>query len=317
MSSYTEFELLAMRVSQLLEEDDGPVAFQLLNDNRHFSDNQTYNLLLCEVLVKIGRYEMCQQIATQVLKDDPDNLDANHYLRLIATATTAPPIEEQSLQQRSFGSSIPQPFLGRLQDSVHHYRYRDVQMVKSPFDMALYPLLLWNLKPRTIFEIGSKAGGSALWLADQIRSFGLDSKILSIDLIRVTDFEDPLITFLSGNGRDLATTLSNELLGELHRPWLVIEDADHTEKTSLAVLEFFHPLLIHGDRIIIEDGIMSDLYPDAFPNNSSGPHKALKAFLRARPNDYEIDSNYCDFFGYNVTWSPNGILKRCCLTNSH
>jgi cephalosporin hydroxylase len=316
MGSFTDFDLLAKRVSELLEDDDGPAAFQLLDLHSHFSDYQAYNLLSCEVLVKIGRYEMCQQIAGRILQEDPDNSAANHYLRMIASATTAPPTSEQSLQLRSFGTSIPQPFLGRLQDSVHHYRYRDVQMVKSPFDMALYPLLIWNLKPRTIIEIGSKAGGSALWFADQVRNFGLDAKILSIDLIRVGNIEDPLITFLSGNGRELATTLTAELMAELQRPWLVIEDADHTDKTSLAVLEFFHPWLSPGDRIVIEDGIMSDLYPEAFPDYSSGPHKALKEFLGARANEYKIDSDYCDFFGYNVTWSPNGILKRCGASSS-
>ena len=310
MTSFTEFEQLSMRVSMLLEDDNAPAAFELLEKNKHFCDHR-YDLLSCDVLLKIGRYEMCHQTATRVLNDDPSNEAASYFLRLIATATTAPPVEGKTLQQRSYRTSIPQPFLGRLQDSVHHYRYRNIQMVKSPFDMALYPLMLWNLKPRTIIEIGSKEGGSALWLADQVRNFGLDTKILSIDLIRVANLEDPLITFLSGNGRDLSGTLTSGLLADLQRPWLVIEDADHTEKTSLSVLEFFDPLLVEGDRIVIEDGIMSDLYPDSFPDCSSGPHMALKTFLAIRANDYEIDSFYCDFFGYNATWSPNGILKKC------
>jgi hypothetical protein len=44
------------------------------------------------------------------------------------------------------------------------YDYRDVPMQKHPMDMALYMRLIWQLKPRTIIEIGSLAGGSAAWL---------------------------------------------------------------------------------------------------------------------------------------------------------
>jgi cephalosporin hydroxylase len=40
------------------------------------------------------------------------------------------------------------------------YTYRGVPMLKNPFDLALYLLLLWRLKPRTVIEIGSKSGGS-------------------------------------------------------------------------------------------------------------------------------------------------------------
>ncbi len=310
VTTTAEFDQFSQRVNQLLAIDDGPAAFQLLEENKQFGDVKEYKLLACSVLLKIGRYELCQEVAGKVLVDDPSNELAINFLGLISTATTPPKAECRSVFQRSFSTSIPQPFLGRLQDSVHHYSYRGVQMVKSPFDMALYPLLIWNLKPRTIIEIGSKEGGSALWFADQIRNFNLDTKILSIDLIRVEAFEDPLVTFYAGNGRALNDVLTEDILSSLPRPWLVIEDADHTEKTSLAVLEFFDQWLDVDDRIVVEDGIMSDLYPEAFPEHSSGPHLALKAFLHERGEDYEVDAYYCDFFGYNVTWSPNGILKR-------
>jgi cephalosporin hydroxylase len=205
---------------------------------------------------------------------------------------------------------MPQPFLGRLQDAVHHYRYKGIQMVKSPFDIALYPLMIWDLKPRTIIEIGSKEGGSAIWLADQVRNFDLEAQIVSIDLLRVDTVQDPRVTFLQGNGRHLDEVMTPHFLSSLPHPWLVIEDADHAEPTSYAVLQFFHPWLNKGDIIVVEDGIMSDLYPDAFPKCSSGPHQALKRFLAEAGSAYVIESRYCDFFGYNVTWSSNGILRR-------
>ncbi len=33
-------------------------------------------------------------------------------------------------------------------------------------DLAIYARLMWELKPRTVIEVGTAKGGSALWLAD-------------------------------------------------------------------------------------------------------------------------------------------------------
>ena len=39
-----------------------------------------------------------------------------------------------------------------------NYTYKGVPTYKNPFDLALYQLLLWEQKPRTLIEIGSKWG---------------------------------------------------------------------------------------------------------------------------------------------------------------
>jgi len=121
---------------------------------------------------------------------------------------------------------------------------------------------------------------------------------------------DDRVTFLEGNGRHLEQVLTRERLAAMPKPWLVVEDADHSYETSLAVLRFFHPHLAKGDYIVVEDGIISDLYPESCPGHSSGPHLALKEFLAREGASYEIDPHYCDFFGRNVTWATNGFLKR-------
>jgi hypothetical protein len=51
------------------------------------------------------------------------------------------------------------------------FEWRGLPLFKSVYDFALFPMLLWNVKPGTIFEFGSGAGGSALWLADTLRAF--------------------------------------------------------------------------------------------------------------------------------------------------
>lgn len=64
--------------------------------------------------------------------------------------------------QRPWNTSLPRETLLSTQQSLHNYTYRGVPMLKNPFDLALYLLLLRRLKPRTVIEIGSKSGGSGL-----------------------------------------------------------------------------------------------------------------------------------------------------------
>jgi cephalosporin hydroxylase len=301
---------ISNEVQRLLREKEFPRAWKILEASSELHNSVEFKLLQCKVLGWLGRFEMCKLIAEEVLEQEPCNPEALQVLKNVSSATEAPERSKEHSLERSYNSAIPQPFLGRIQDSGHHYTYKGIQMVKSPFDIALYPLLIWDLKPRTIFEIGSKEGGSALWLADLTRNFQIETSILSVDILQVTTVIDERVSFLGGDGRRLENTFGHEFLQGLPHPWLVIEDADHSLQTSLAVLNFFHSFLQKGDYVVIEDGIISDLYPKAFPGYTSGPHLALKEFLPKYQDDYAIDARYCDFYGYNVTWSPNGFLKK-------
>jgi cephalosporin hydroxylase len=206
------------------------------------------------------------------------------------------------------GSALAGPLLHSIQLGHYNYTYKGIPTLKNPFDWALYPMLLWEARPQTIIEIGSNRGGSALWLADTMRAFGLPAEIHSIDLEPVTDLVAPGITFHSGDARQLDDALSPEFMRQLPRPLLVIEDSDHQKDTSLAVLAFFHQWLQPGEHIIIEDGIVTELgIAEGF---GGGPQAALAAFLDQHPDEYEVDAKYCDFFGANVTYAVNGYLRR-------
>lgn len=56
-------------------------------------------------------------------------------------------------------SAVPRPNLRTIQTGTLRYTWRGVVCSKNPFDLALYPILLWKEKPATIIEIGSKEGG--------------------------------------------------------------------------------------------------------------------------------------------------------------
>jgi len=208
------------------------------------------------------------------------------------------------------GSSLPRRSLEAIQNGTLRYAYKGVPMFKDPFDLALYQMLLWRLKPRCLIEIGSKAGGSALWFADVLAGYGLAAQIHSIDL-EPPSLEIPGVVFHRGDGRRLGETLPDAVMRALPRPLIVVEDADHHAETTLRVLEFFDAWLAPDEYVVVEDGIVDDLYDaQRLAQFAGGPRQAVRTFLAARGADYELDIELCDFYGKNVTWNVNGYLRR-------
>ena len=201
--------------------------------------------------------------------------------------------------KRQFSSALPREAMLPIELASFRYTYKGIRLTKNPFDFALYPLLLWDLKPRTVLEIGSFHGGSAVWVADLLQTFGVDAHVHSVDVNRVTDVSHPRVTYYKGDGQNLGATFTPQFLASIPRPLLVIEDADHSRNTTLAVCEFFHPILRPGEYMVVEDGM-----------TSLGPRMALDEFLKAHSADYLVDGQYCDFFGYNYTWCVNGWLRK-------
>jgi cephalosporin hydroxylase len=212
------------------------------------------------------------------------------------------------IKHRPVGSALTKSQLQSLQHGTMTYTYRGVETQKNPFDWALYPMLLWNEKPATIIELGSKNGGSALWMADLMRSFRVTTQIHSVDINPVDLGEVPGVSFHRGNARELGEVFGEVFLREMPRPLLVIEDSDHTAKTTRAVLDFFDAWLHAGEYIVVEDGIITEMGDAGM--YQGGPLAAIEQFLQEHGADYEIDAKYCDWFGTNLTWNVNGFLKR-------
>jgi len=204
-------------------------------------------------------------------------------------------------------SDIPYELLMKIQHGTMAHSYRGVPLLKSPFDLALYPLLLERARPRTLIEIGSYAGGSAMWLADQAHLLGLGLRVHSVDL-QVPAVEHPAVTFIQGDARDLGAVFTESFMESIERPLLVVEDADHIAGTTAAVLAFFDPWLRSGEYIVIEDGILTDMRVAHL--YQGGPLHAIHAFLAEAGDRYEVDRSLCDYFGRNVTWNVDGFLRR-------
>jgi cephalosporin hydroxylase len=214
------------------------------------------------------------------------------------------------IRGRSFTCALPAAALDAIQIGTLRNTYRGIPFLKDPFDVLLYQQLISRLKPRTVIEIGIKHGGSALWFADQLTAHGLAGRVIAVDIEPQVAFTDPRIEVLRGDALALGATLGDALLGSLDHPWLIVEDSAHRFDTTLAVMQFFDRHLQPDDYLVIEDGVLSSFTDPLYRRYEDGPNRAVQCFLSADDGRYAIDVSLCDHFGYNVTFNPNGWLRR-------
>jgi len=190
-------------------------------------------------------------------------------------------------------------FVSDLQKAEQNFTWRGVRCVKNPFDFQIMSMLLWREHPKTIIEVGSNTGGSALWMHDLMALYGFECKIYSVDRF-IPDLNPPAgLKFIKGDGRRLNDVFSAQFMSGIERPLLIIEDADHSEETSYSVLQFWLEWSHQNEMIVVEDGVPC---PEV--------HTAIDRFINEQSNKVEIDRNYCDFFGQGVTLFKNGYIRR-------
>jgi len=209
---------------------------------------------------------------------------------------------------RSPISHLSEHQLDPIQRGTLVYEWKGILCLKNPFDMALYQRLLWQVKLATLIEIGSYSGGSAIWFSDMTAAMGLNTRIISIDITPPEGLTYPRVEYRKGSASALHEALPDAEMQAIPRPILVIEDSSHKYEDSLAVLNFFDRWLKKGEYICVEDGIMDTF--NIQERYNGGPNRAIKEFMDQREADYEVDSAYCDYYGYNATWNTNGYLKR-------
>jgi cephalosporin hydroxylase len=190
-------------------------------------------------------------------------------------------------------------------DAGHHrVKYRGVDALRSPFDYVIYQMVISEVKPDLIIEIGTNFGGGALYMADLLRCLGR-GEVHSID---ISDKCPPVVKqhphirlFHDGwEGYDLATASK---FGTV----LVVEDGSHMYEGTLGAIVKFAPVVSVGSYLIVEDGIVDHLGRSSDFNG--GPCRAIREFLPSHP-DFTVDRRWCDFFGRNATNNVNGYLKK-------
>ncbi len=195
--------------------------------------------------------------------------------------------------------------LKHIEAGHFHVTYKGVPAIKCPFDYVLYQMLLWDIKPDLVIEIGTHKGGSTLYLADLLEQNG-KGEIHTIDL--PGNEEDPALHAhprISIHKKGFTGYDTSGLAD--HPVVLVIEDGSHQYEDTLKTLQLFSPFVTKGSYFIVEDGIVSELGKEQAFNG--GPQKAIREFLESN-KDFSIDRKYCDFFGPNATFNVNGYLKK-------
>jgi cephalosporin hydroxylase len=218
--------------------------------------------------------------------------------------------EASQMKNTEFGgTALPEDVVRDMQKGIMNWSYRGIPTWKCPFDLAIYQEVIWEIKPRTVIEFGSNRGGSALWFADIMTNFGIEgAHVYSLDLYPVKDLTDPRITFGFCDVAAPEQYIGLTDLANLPKPLLVIDDASHMAAHVLAVLRFVDKALTKGDYLIVEDGALNLLgWEEQY---GGGPLRAIRTFLAETKNRYEIDRARCDTYGRNVTWIPEGYLRR-------
>jgi len=176
------------------------------------------------------------------------------------------------------------------------FSWRGVPCFKSNYDIALYSMLLDELRPRTIIELGSGAGGSSLLFADLCASKGLSTKIISVDRA-VAKVSDPRIAFIQADCLEWLAESGKS--PKFERPCLLIEDF-HGDLAGF--FDKIDAILEENDYLVIEDSLPKQ--------------NRIAETIAGRP--YFIDCKYTDFFGVNCTSAINSILvKDPSLAKSH
>src|SRR5579863_9702610 len=141
-----------------------------------------------------------------------------------------------------FGTEFGIDVLLTCQGAPSLMRWRGTPLMKNVFDFAMYPMLIAELEPFSIFEVGAGLGASAAWFADNLAALGIPGSVHSVDLVKA-NIEHPRVTFLQGDCSEPERLFDPELLRSAPHPWLVVEDAHHN---VAAVLEQFHKFLVPG-----------------------------------------------------------------------
>ena len=153
-------------------------------------------------------------------------------------------------------------------------------------------MLLNEVRPEIIIELGSGNGGSAVWMADICKSLGLDYHIFSYDINKPNvNYEGiEFIEFDLNNIEENNVLPLYDLLNRKRK--LIIEDAHVNVLSVLNTLDHF---ISKGDYLIIED--------------SDSKQKEITQFMESKSDKYKVDQFYLDFFGINMTCSIDSIFK--------
>lgn len=195
--------------------------------------------------------------------------------------------------------------LKKINEGHHKVTYKGIKTMRCPFDYVMYQMIIGEVMPDLIIEIGSYDGGGAIYLSDLQKVYKINGEIHTIDINdnakkNIIGYDN--IKFFGNGSENYDLELTKKF-----KKILVIEDAAHTYECSKSALERFAPVVSIGSYLIIEDGIVNELGIEK--QYGGGPLKAIREFLPMH-KEFIVDRKWCDLFGKNATFNVNGYLKK-------
>lgn len=220
------------------------------------------------------------------------------------------------------GGALREYWLARVQQHTSD-SYAGVKLSKFPEDLRTYEHLLWADLPDTVVEIGTQAGGSALWFRDrlgtlaQYRRLRRAPRVISVDVSQAWARDeltraDPdwaaSIKLVEGDVRDPATAQRvHAAVGDDARCF-VIEDSAHEYETTLAALTGFSGLVPPGGFFVVEDGCVDVEELRLSPDWPRGVLPALHDWLQTEQGRAFTVRRDLELYG--VSCHPEGFLQR-------
>ena len=178
--------------------------------------------------------------------------------------------------------------------------YRGIPTWKNVFDLWVIQEIIHETQPEMVVEIGSKFGGTTLWLSDVMKSVAPGS-VVSVDLKRPRiDFPEN-VEHIEGNSIAPETIAQVQSLCADHRT-MVMADGNHAAKHVLT------------SSCLWPDGCAGmslrrrrwNRRRDGLAKIHARPACGRAAFL-AESSDFEIDREREKFI---LTYAAAGFLKR-------
>ena len=188
--------------------------------------------------------------------------------------------------------------------------YRGINCVKCPFDWVMYQMILHEVQPDLLIEIGSYQGGSALMFSDLMRMYNPNAMVHTVDIAGAEVLPShPMVTQNPGikcfdtgyQGYPLEEAVGFSRI-------MVIDDGSHLYTDCVSAFDRLNHLVGPDSYYVIEDGMMS-INPAWEMQFGGGPWRATLDLLEQNP-EWETDRKWCDFFGQNATFNPDGYLRR-------
>lgn len=165
-------------------------------------------------------------------------------------------------------------------------------LFKSVFDLSIYQMLITEISPKTIIEIGASKA-SLTWLKQMTELNNQKIRIIGIDSNNIIGLPVE-IDFINEDILNIKSILNKDKIKNLARPILIIEDAHaHLE----VVYDYVFSILEHDDYFIIEDSITKQKIIKEVTNDID--HSKLF-----------VDTKYTDYFGINSTTAVNSIITK-------